>query len=195
MKFQHSLLAASLLAVLASPTVFASDDASGSGTGEGDIMNGAKVGDTQTAHIAIPEVSMIDVTNDIKAELEPPKDAGDNFKTVSIGEKSTYDISANIPAKEPKATKKIVVNSSAIPAGWMFGIEMKPPAASGASTGKQTLTSATVGSVDLVNGIQNVAERGLGLAIEIGPENANEMPSHTSGAVQEVKLVYTITAG
>lgn len=194
MKLRHSLLTASVLAILASPAAFAGDNPDGSGTGEGDLMNGAKVGDTQTAIIAIPEVSMIDVTSEITAKLEPPKDAGDNFKAVSIGEAANYDISANIPVAEPEATKKIVATSKDIPVGWQFGIEMKPPSASGESTGKQSLTKETT-SVDLVKGIQNVAQRDIGMAIEIGPEKEGVMPSHTNGEEIKVQIVYTITAG
>lgn len=194
MTFKHSLLSASLFAILASPVAFAGDDLDGSGTGEGEPMSGAKVGDTQTAVITIPEVSIIDVTNEITAVLTPPKDAGDNFETVPVGEKSNYDISANIPAEEPDTTKKIVATSKNIPAGWKFGIEMKAPSASGASTGKQSLTKS-VTSVDLVKDIKNVAQKGIGMAIEIGPENTNAMPSHTNGVAQKVEIVYTITAG
>jgi len=194
MKFQRSLLAVSLLAILAGPTAFAGDDAAGSGSGEGLPMNGATAGDTQTATITIPEVSIIDVTNEVKAELTPPKDAGDNFETITIGEKTNYDISANIPAKDPTATKKIVATSTNVPVGWQFGIEMKEPAASGKSTGQQYLTNG-VTSVDLVTDIQNVAEKAIGMEIQIGPETANVMPSHTSGGSMDIDIIYTITAG
>lgn len=194
MKFQRSLLAASLFAILAAPAAFAGDDADGSGSGEGEIMNGEKVGDSQTAYITIPEVSMIDVTNEVKASLEPPKDAGDNFKTVTISEKANYDISANIPADKPEFTKKIVATSKNIPVGWQFGITMKAPSVSGESTEKQLLTKS-VTSVDLVKGIQNVAQKEIAMQIEIGPENEEIMPSHTNGEAMKVEIVYTITAG
>lgn len=194
MKLKHSLLTASLLAILAAPTAFAGDDAAGGGSGEGEPLAGRDKGDSQTAIITIPEVSLIDVTNEIQATLEPPKDAGDNFKPVNVGEKSNYDISANIPVDKPESTKKIVATSTNIPVGWQFGIEMKPPSASGASTGKQSLTKS-VTSVDLVTGIQNVAQKEIGMAIEIGPEKTDVMPSHTNGAEMKFEIVYTITAG
>ena len=194
MTLKHSLLTASLLAVLASPAAFAGDDADGSGTGEGLPMNGATTGDTQTAFITIPEVSLIDVTNAIRVELEPPTDAGDNFKTVVIEGDHNYDISANISAEKPDTTKKIIATSTNIPAGWQFGITMAAPAASGESTNEQKLTQ-TATSVELVTGIKNVAEKGIGMQVRIGPEKTDVMPSHTDGAELQVDIVYTITAG
>ena len=190
MKLQHSLLSASLLAILASPTAFASGDG---GNGEGDPLAGAKLGDTQTAIITIPEVSMIDVTNEITVALKPPTDAGDNFETVSFGEKAIYDISANIPASEPEAVKKIVA-SSKVPAGWKFGIALEAPKASGKSTDMQYLTQTT-SDVTLVTDIQNVAQKSLGMKIEVGPVEEHIMPSHTEGQAMKVDIVYTITAG
>ncbi|PID46369.1 MAG: hypothetical protein CSB47_04475 [Proteobacteria bacterium] len=194
MKFKYPLLTTSLLAALAFPVAFAGDDANGSGTGEGSPMNGATPGDTQKVQITIPEVSLIDVTNQISVELSPPTDAGDNFQTVTVGGNPNYDISANIPAATPAATKKIVATSDNIPAGWQFSITMNPPSASGSSTGIKNLTPATT-SVDLVTGIGNVAEKNIGMEVKIGPENANVMPSHTGGTAKDVNIVYTITAG
>ncbi len=194
MKLKYSLLTTSLLTILACPVAFAGDDPNGSGTGEGLPMNGANPGDTQKVQITIPEVSLIDVTNEIQVELSPPKDAGDNFQQTTVGGNPNYDISANIPASNPAATKKIVATSTSIPAGWQFAIKMDAPSASGSSTGVKNLTS-TVTSVDLVKDIGNVAERNIGMEVKIGPENTDVMPSHTGGVAKEVDIVYTITAG
>lgn len=187
------LLITSLLALLAAPIAFAGDDANGSGLGEGGATNGETVGDKQTAIIVVPEVSLIDVTNKVSAKLIPPTDAGDNFKTVQVEEKTNYAISANNDAKKPDQTRKIVATSTDIPLGWRFGIKMAAPLASGSSAGEVFLTNSVI-SVDTVTGIKNVANHGLALDINVGPENVNTMPSYTDAGGQDVTIVYTITA-
>ncbi len=193
--YNKKLLIASLLAVLASPAVFAGDDANGSGTGEGAATNGMNPGDTQTATITVPEVALIDVTNTISATLVAPTDAGDNFAEVTASGNPDYDISANISAANPGNTRKIVATSSQVPLGWKFTIDMAAPTASGTSVAGATLTNATNGTaVDLVTGIKNVAEKNLGLTVKIAPESANVMPSYTVNTGKTVDIVYTITA-
>ncbi|MCK5811170.1 MAG: hypothetical protein KAH00_08765 [Cocleimonas sp.] len=198
MKPNNPLLITSLLTLLASPIVFAGDDATGTGQGEGGATNGETVGDTQTATIVVPEVSLIDVTNTVEATLIAPQNAGDNFSAVSVtkvgGGNPDYDISANISAISPQSTtRKIVATSSNIPLGWKFNISMVAPTASGASAGIVSLTNGTT-TVDMVTGIKNVAEKTLGMTIEIAPESANTMPSYTTGTGQAATIVYTITA-
>jgi len=194
MKLKKSLLIASLTTLLASTTVYSGDDADGSGKGEGKATNGAEFGDTQTATIKVPEISLIDVTNKISATLEAPTDAGDNFKTISVTEDVNYAISANIAADGSVTTKKIIASSDNIPAGWKFNITMDAPSASGKSTGEQSLTKK-VTSVDLVTNIENVANHKLKMAITVGPESPTIMPSYTVGAGRTATIVYTITAG
>ena len=193
MKFKKSLLVTSLSILLASTAIYAGDDVAGSGTGEGEATNGATNGDTQTATIIVPEVSLIDVTNTVSATLVAPTDAGDNFKDVTVTEATNYAISANVAADSAN-TKKIIATSNNIPEGWKFDISMIAPTASGASAGVKTLTKATT-STDLVTDIKNVANHGLGMTITVGPENATTMPSYTVDAGRDVAIVYTITAG
>lgn len=187
------LLITSLLALLAAPIAFAGDDANGSGSGEGGATNGETVGDTQTATIIVPEVSLIDVTNKVSAKLIPPTDAGDNFATVAVAEATNYAISANNDAANPNQSRKIVATSTDIPLGWKFGIEMAAPSDSGSSVGEVFLTNSTT-SVDTVTGIKNVANHGLDLAINVGPEDTDIMPSYTDAGGKAVTIVYTITA-
>ena len=194
MKLKKSLLLASLATLLASTSVYSGDDAAGSGTGEGGATNGATVGDTQTATIIVPEVSLIDVTNALTATLVAPTDAGDNFVDTPVAEAVNYAISANIAADDSVTTKKIVATSTNVPAGWKFNINMTAPTASGTSAGVQSLTKTDT-SVDLVTGIKNVANHGLGVAITVGPESAEVMPSYTVDAGRDVTIKYTITAG
>ena len=193
MKHNKNILTAALLALLATPVAFAGDDANGTGTGEGAATNGMNPGDTQTATITIPEVSLIDVTNTVSATLTPPTDAGDNFATVTVAETTNYAISANISAAAPSNTRKIVATSTNVPAGWKFGIEMAAPTASGTSAGEVFLTNSTT-AVDTVTGIKNVANHGLAMTVKIGPEDANTMPSYTVAGGKTVDIVYTITA-
>jgi len=193
MKHNKPLLITSLLALLATPIAFAGDDANGSGSGEGGSTNGETVGDTQTATIIVPEVSLIDVTNTVSATLTAPTDAGDNFATVAVTEATNYAISANNDAANPNQTRKIVATSTNVPLGWKFGITMAAPTASGASAGEVFLTNG-VTSVDTVTGIKNVANHGLALGINVGPEDAATMPSYTGAGGQAVTIVYTITA-
>jgi len=193
MKHNNYILTTALLALLATPSAFAGDDANGSGTGEGAATNGMNPGDTQTATIIVPEVSLIDVTNTVSATLTAPTDAGDNFATVTVTEPTNYAISANISAASPSDTKKIVATSTNVPAGWKFGITMAAPSASGTSAGEVFLTNSTT-TVDTVTGIKNVANHGLGLTVKVGPEDANTMPSYTVAGGKTVDIVYTITA-
>lgn len=190
---QKHLLITSILALLAAPMTFAGDDANGSGTGEGGATNGETVGDTQTATITVPEVSLIDVTNNVSATLVAPTDAGDNFQGVKVTEATNYAISANNAAANPNNTRKIVATSNNIPLGWKFNISMDAPTASGTSAGIVSLSNGTT-TVDTVTGIKNVAQHKLGMAIEVVPEDANTMPSYTVGGGQAVTIVYTITA-
>lgn len=193
LKGNTPLLIISLLTLLASPVVLAGDDADGQGKGEGEPTNGKTIGDTQTATIVIPEVSLIDVTGAVTAKLEPPKNAGDNFEKIILNPRETnYDISANVAAVNP-TSKKIVATSTNIPPGWKFDINMKPPSASGESEGLVSLTNA-ITSVDTVTGIKNVANKNLGMEIQIGPETPNIMPSYTKEDGYDVTIVYTITA-
>ena len=191
--YNKKILITALLTLLASPAVFAGDDANGSGTGEGGSTNGETVGDTQTATIIVPEVSLIDVTNTVSATLVAPTDAGDNFAPVTVTEATNYAISANNAAANPGNTRKIVATSNDIPLGWKLNISMAAPSASGASAGVVSLTNTTT-TVDTVTGIKNVAQHGLGMTVEVAPEDANIMPSYTVAAGQDVTIVYTITA-
>lgn len=195
MKYNKPLLVTSLLLLMASPALFAGDDANGSGTGEGaGATNGTSPGDTQTITVTVPEVSLIDVTNTLSATLVAPTDAGDNFTEVTVPGTPDYDISANV-LEGTSNTRKIVATTSDVPSGWEFTFNMTAPTASGASAGDVTFSNSDNGSgVDLVTDIENVAQKNIGLTIKIGPENANEMPSYTAGAGKAVAIVYTITA-
>ncbi len=193
MKHNNPLLITSLLALLASPIVFAGDDTGGTGSGEGGATNGETVGDTQTATITVPEVSLIDVTNTVSATLIAPTNAGDNFAAVTVTEATNYAISTNNDAASPGKTRKIVATSNDIPLGWKFNISMVAPTASGTSAGVVSLTNGTT-TVDTVTGIKNVAQHALGMVIEIAPEDANTMPSYTAGGGRAATIVYTITA-
>jgi len=193
MKFKKSLLIASLTTLLASTAVYSGDDANGTGSGEGGATNGATVGDTQTATIIVPEVSLIDVTNALSATLVAPTDAGDNFAEVTVTEATSYAISANVAA-DSSDTKKIVATSTDIPAGWKFNITLAAPTATGTTTGKQSLTKATT-SADLVTGIKNVADHNLAMTVTVGPESSTIMPSYTAGTGRAVTIKYTITSG
>lgn len=176
MRNNTPLLVLSLLTVFASPAVYAADSHT----------------DTQQVSVTIPEVSLIEVTGEISASLKPPVEAGENFEHTSIEQKATYDISANIAAYSEE-TKKIVVTSGKVPAGWKFDIEMEAP--NGAkSLGVVSLTQKTT-SGDAVSNIQNVAQKGLGMRVSVGPEDKTVMPSHTKGEKLSVGIVYTITAG
>ena len=190
--YNKKLLITALLTLFASPVAFAGDDANGGGTGEGGATNGKTVGDTQTATITVPEVSLIDVTNTISATLVAPTDAGENFAAVTVTESTNYAISTNNDAANPGYTRKIVATSNDIPLGWKFNISMVAPAASGTTAGIVSLTNGTT-TVDTVTAIKNVAQHALGMTIEVAPEDANTMPSYAAGG-KDVTIVYTITA-
>jgi len=189
MKFNTPLLMTSLLAILATPVLFAGDDV---GEGSGAPTSGLTPGDDQILTITVPEVSLIDVTNTTAITLVPPTEAGDNFADAS----STglqYDISANVAADGSVATKKIVVTPTGIPAGWRLDVNMSAPTGGSSVNTTDTLTSTNTAQ-DVVTGITNVAEKNLSIGITVGPESPTVMPSYTTGG-RDITLVYTITAG
>lgn len=193
MKTKTSLLISTTVALLMATSAYAGDEKGGSGEGGG--IQGTKTGDTQTITTTIPEVSMIDVPSKLVAKLEPPTEAGDNFKKTSVGEKKlSYAISTNISATEAKQTRTIIATSENIPAGWKIHIKMDAPTGGSSSAGELELTSSTT-TANLVTGIQNVAQHGVGMTVAIGPEDEHIMPSHTDEGTFDASIVYTITAG
>lgn len=179
MKLNKSPLIAVMAAILFNSPVFAADSEK----------------DSQDLTVIVPEVSLIDVTGDLKVELTPPTEAGENFAEQTVVEGSpTYDISANIAAAKPESTKKIVATLGTIPAGWKVILNsMKAPSGATPVTSDITLKAGT--GVDTVTGIQNVAESGLAMQLSVGPEDTKTMPSYTEAAGKAIEIVYTITAG
>ena len=196
MKFTKPLLFTSLLITLAtSPMAFASDDAAGSGTGEGAVSTaGESPGDTQIITVNVPEVSLIDVshtTTPLVATLVAPTDAGDNFAEITIPGSPTYDISANV-LKGTTNKRKIAITAGTIPADWKFTFNVGAPTGATSVT-DATFISTTTAAVDVVTGIGNIAEKNIAIAVELGPEVAGRMPSYTTVG-ENVVFTYTITA-
>ena len=179
MKFNKKLLVAAVSAILINTSTFAADSDK----------------DSQNVTVIVPEVSLIDVSSDLKVELTAPTEAGKNFEEQTVVEgKPTYDISANIAAADPKSTKKIVATLGTVPTGWKVILNsMAAPAGATPVSSDITLTSGS--GVDTVTGIQNVAESGLNMQLSVGPEDANTMPSYTEASGKSIDIVYTITAG
>lgn len=148
--------------------------------------------DTQEVTVIVPEVSLIDVSGDLNVKLTAPTEAGENFKDTVVEGKPLYDISANIAASAPKSSKKITAQLKDIPAGWKVTIN-KMEAPEGAKSLENVVLNAESGS-DTVTGIQNVAHKGLGIQLSVGPKNDNIMPSYTSDEGMSIGIVYTITA-
>jgi hypothetical protein len=187
----NTLLVCTMASLLAITSVYAEGDG-GAGEGTGGT-EGMTSGDTQTATITIPEVSMIDVTGSVSATLTPPTDAGENFEKTVINERISYSISTNIEANSTQK-RQIIATSNDIPAGWKIYITMGAPTASGRSSEEKELTHTNTSQV-LVQGIKNVAEQGIAMTMSVGPEDSNTMPSHNIAGAIPTTIVYTITAG
>ena len=147
--------------------------------------------DLQQLTVSVPEVSLIDVSSELSVKLEPPTDAGNNFKNTVVDGSPNYDISANIAADGSVSKKKIIAKIKDIPDGWKVTLD-KMEAPKGANSASNVVLGTI--AVDTVTGIKNVAARGLGMQLSVGPESEGVMPSYTEANGKTIDITYTITA-